>query len=65
MTQEVDLAITDVVNEAVLNEGGNVGNTTVSLTLDTLQQIESHLITRHYDGFLKSGKIQGRSRKRY
>ena len=38
MTQEVDLAITDVVNEAVLNEGGNVGNTTVSLTLDTLQQ---------------------------
>ena len=39
MTQEVDLAITDVVNEAVLNEGGNVGNTTVSLTLDTLQQL--------------------------
>tara|TARA_Y100001936_G_scaffold240767_1_gene275684 strand:- start:3894 stop:5429 length:1536 start_codon:yes stop_codon:yes gene_type:complete len=38
MTQEVDLAITDVVNEAVLYEGGNVGNTTVALSLDTLQQ---------------------------
>lgn len=37
----------------------------VGVALDTLQQIESHLITRHYDGFLKSGKIQGRSRRRY
>ena len=37
----------------------------VGVALDTLQQIESHLVTRHYDGFLKSGKIQGRSRKRY
>ena len=37
----------------------------VGVALDTLQQIESHLITRHYDGFLKSGKIKGRSRKRY
>ena len=37
----------------------------VGVALDTLQQIESHLITRHYDGFLKSGKIQGRSKKRY
>ena len=37
----------------------------VGVALDTLQQIESHLITRHYDGFLKAGKIQGRSRRRY
>ncbi len=37
----------------------------VGVALDTLQQIESHLLTRHYDGFLKSGKIQGRSKKRY
>ena len=37
----------------------------VGVSLDTLQQIESHLITRHYDGFLKSGKIQGRSRRRF
>ena len=37
----------------------------VGVALDTLQQIESHLVMRHYDGFLKSGKIQGRSRRRY
>ena len=35
----------------------------VGVSLDTLQQIESHLVMRHYDGFLKSGKIKGRSRK--
>ena len=34
----------------------------VGVALDTLQQIESHLIMRHYDGFLKSGKIKGRRR---
>ncbi|HBG42577.1 MAG TPA: preprotein translocase subunit SecY [Porphyromonadaceae bacterium] len=34
----------------------------VGVVLDTLQQIESHLLMRHYDGFLKSGaKIKGRS----
>ncbi|MCX7954983.1 MAG: preprotein translocase subunit SecY [Bacteroidales bacterium] len=33
----------------------------VGVVLDTLQQIESYLIMRHYDGFLKSGKIKGRS----
>ena len=36
----------------------------VGVALDTLQQIESHLIMRHYDGFLKSGKLKGRSRTR-
>jgi len=33
----------------------------VGVVLDTLQQIESHLIMRHYDGFTKSGRIKGRS----
>ncbi len=32
----------------------------VGVALDTLQQIESHLLMRHYDGFMKSGKIRGR-----
>ncbi|MGA2622364.1 MAG: preprotein translocase subunit SecY [Bacteroidota bacterium] len=32
----------------------------VGVGLDTLQQIESHLLMRHYDGFMKSGKIRGR-----
>jgi len=33
----------------------------VGVALDTLQQIESHLLMRHYDGFIKKGKIRGRS----
>ena len=32
----------------------------VGVALDTLQQIESHLTMRNYDGFLKSGKLRGR-----
>lgn len=35
----------------------------VGVALDTLQQIESHLMMRHYDGFMKTGKIKGRSRR--
>jgi len=35
----------------------------VAVVLDTLQQIESHLLMRRYDGLVKSGKIQGRSSK--
>ena len=33
----------------------------VGVALDTLQQIESHLLMRHYDGFMKKGRIKGRS----
>ena len=33
----------------------------VGVVLDTLQQVESHLLMRHYDGLLKSGRIQGRN----
>lgn len=32
----------------------------VGVGLDTLQQIESHLLMRHYDGFMKSGHLKGR-----
>jgi preprotein translocase subunit SecY len=32
----------------------------VGVALDTLQQIESHLLMRHYDGFMKAGKLRGR-----
>lgn len=32
----------------------------VGVALDTLQQVESHLLMRHYDGFMKSGKVRGR-----
>jgi preprotein translocase subunit SecY len=32
----------------------------VGVSLDTMQQIESHLVQRNYDGFLKKGRIRGR-----
>jgi len=32
----------------------------VGVALDTLKQIESYLLMRHYDGFMKSGKLRGR-----
>ena len=34
----------------------------VGVGLDTIQQIESHLMMRHYDGFLSKGRIRGRRR---
>ncbi|MFI5220447.1 MAG: preprotein translocase subunit SecY [Bacteroidia bacterium] len=33
----------------------------IGVILDTLQQIESHLLMRHYDGLMKSGRIKGRT----
>ncbi len=33
----------------------------VGVILDTLQQIESHLLMRHYDGLMKSGRIKGKA----
>ncbi len=33
----------------------------VAVVLDTLQQIESHLLMRHYDGLMKTGRIRGRT----
>ncbi|GJM62046.1 preprotein translocase subunit SecY [Persicobacter diffluens] len=35
----------------------------VGVVLDTLQQVESYLLMRHYEGLMKSGKIKGRSNK--
>jgi preprotein translocase subunit SecY len=32
----------------------------VGVALDTLQQIESHLVMRHYDGFMKKGRLRAR-----
>ncbi len=32
----------------------------VGVMLDTMRQIESHLLMRHYEGFMKKGRIKGR-----
>ncbi|MFH0894730.1 MAG: preprotein translocase subunit SecY [Bacteroidota bacterium] len=41
--------------------GGTTLLILVGVILDTLQQIESHLLMRHYDGLMKTGRIKGRS----
>ena len=32
----------------------------VGVTIDTLSQMESHLVMKNYDGFLKRGRLRGR-----
>jgi preprotein translocase subunit SecY len=40
--------------------GGTSILITVGVLLDTMRQVESHLLMRHYDGFLKKGRLRGR-----
>jgi preprotein translocase subunit SecY len=46
------------------NVGSFFGGTSILITvgvlLDTMRQVESHLLMRHYDGFLKKGRLRGR-----
>jgi len=50
------------VNQSFANFfGGTSLLILVGVVLDTLQQVESHLLMRHYDGLTKSGRIKGRS----
>ena len=41
--------------------GGTSLLITVGVILDTLQQVESYLLNRHYDGLMKTGKLRGRT----
>jgi len=40
--------------------GGTALLIVVGVGLDTVQQAESHLLMRHYEGFIKKGRIRGR-----
>ena len=40
--------------------GGTALLIIVGVMLDTMKQVESHLLMRHYEGFLKKGKLLGR-----
>ena len=50
-----------VSNDFAYFYGGTSLLIMVGVILDTLQQIESYLLMRHYDGLTKSGRIKGRS----
>lgn len=54
-------SIFGITNEFAQFYGGTSLLILVGVVLDTLQQIESHLLMRHYDGLLQSGRIKGRS----
>jgi preprotein translocase subunit SecY len=60
-------AIIAIIPEFMINLSKSVyfGGTgliiVVGVALETLKQIESHLVMRHYDGFMKKGKLRGRS----
>ncbi len=61
------LGVIAVLPDALLNGlnlpfrfGGTSILIVVGVALDTLQQIESHLLMRHYEGFVKKGRIRGR-----
>jgi preprotein translocase subunit SecY len=53
--------IAGVNNQFAAFFGGTSLLILVGVVLDTLQQIESHLLMRHYDGLMKSGRVKGRS----
>jgi preprotein translocase subunit SecY len=50
-----------ISNEFANFYGGTSLLILVGVVLDTLQQIESYLLNRHYDGLMKSGRIKGRT----
>ncbi|MBN2071527.1 MAG: preprotein translocase subunit SecY [Candidatus Krumholzibacteriota bacterium] len=63
----VFLAFIAVLPDILIYRGGlpfRFGGTglliVVGVMLDTLQQIETHLLMRHYDGFMKKGRLRGR-----
>lgn len=54
------VSVVGVSNQFAQFYGGTSLLIMVGVVLDTLQQIESHLLMRHYDGLTKSGRIKGR-----
>jgi preprotein translocase subunit SecY len=57
--------IAGITNQFASFFGGTTLLIMVGVVLDTLQQIESHLLMRHYDGLMKSGRIKGRAGSAY
>ncbi|MDP2279295.1 MAG: preprotein translocase subunit SecY, partial [Nitrospirota bacterium] len=63
----VYLAVVCIIPEILIKRfnvpfyfGGTSLLIVVGVALDTVSQIESHLVTRSYEGFLKKGRIKGR-----
>src|SRR2546426_666068 len=63
------VAMLPIVVSHVLNMPFGFGGTAllivVGVALDTVQQVQQHLLLRHYDGFMKEGRVKFRGRQRY
>jgi preprotein translocase subunit SecY len=63
------VAMLPIVVSNVLNMPFGFGGTAllivVGVALDTVQQVQQHLLLRHYDGFMKEGRVRFRGRQRY
>jgi preprotein translocase subunit SecY len=63
------VALMPIVISNVLNMPFGFGGTAllivVGVALDTVQQVQQHLLLRHYDGFMKEGRVKFRGRQRY
>jgi preprotein translocase subunit SecY len=63
------VALLPIVISNVLNMPFGFGGTAllivVGVALDTIQQVQQHLLLRHYDGFMKEGRVKFRGRQRY
>ena len=63
------VAMLPIIISNVLNMPFGFGGTAllivVGVALDTVQQVQQHLLLRHYDGFMKEGRVKFRGRQRY
>ncbi|MSR23248.1 MAG: preprotein translocase subunit SecY [Gemmatimonadetes bacterium] len=57
--------IFDIFNIQTIFFGGTGLMIAVGVGLDTVQQAQQHLLLRHYDGFMKKGRVRVRGRQRY
>jgi preprotein translocase subunit SecY len=57
--------IADIFNMTSFRFGGTSLLIVVGVALDTVQQMQQHLLLRHYEGFMKKGRVRFRGRQRY
>ena len=57
--------IADLFNMTSFQFGGTSLLIVVGVALDTVQQMQQHLLLRHYEGFMKKGRVRFRGRQRY
>ncbi len=57
--------IFDIFNIQTFIFGGTSLLIVVGVGLDTVQQMQQHLLLRHYEGFMKKGRVRFRGRQRF